>query len=89
MAQALRVPVDFLTDSGENAYYDKEIVERIDDIQKMDSTTKSALLNVFDSYIQNFKTKKAFIKQQSLICQALRFYKFKIIPIQYSTSCMC
>jgi len=47
---------------GENASYDKETVERINDIQKMDADTKNVLFNVIDTYIQNFKTKKAFTK---------------------------
>jgi transcriptional regulator with XRE-family HTH domain len=62
MAQAFGVTVDFLIGSGENASYDKETVERINDIQKMDTDTKNVLFNVIDTYIQNFKTKKAFAK---------------------------
>ncbi|GAA3626438.1 hypothetical protein GCM10022397_10240 [Flavivirga jejuensis] len=56
------VTVDFLIGEGENASYDKETVDRINDIQKMDNSTKSVLFNVIDTYIQNFKTKKAFAK---------------------------
>ena len=62
MTQAFGVTVDFLIGSGENASYDKETVERINDIQKMDADTKNVLFNVIDPYIQNFKTKKAFAK---------------------------
>ena len=62
MAQAFGVTVDFLIGSSENASYDKETVERINDIQKMDADTKNVLFNVIDTYIQNFKTKKAFAK---------------------------
>ncbi|AOM77214.1 hypothetical protein [Pedobacter steynii] len=54
------VTTDFLIGEGENASYDKEIVDRINDIQKMDAETKSILFNVIDTYIQNFKTKQAF-----------------------------
>ena len=60
MAKAFGVMVDFLIREGENASYDKETVERINDIQKMDADTKSVLFNVIDTYIQNFKTKQAF-----------------------------
>jgi hypothetical protein len=49
-----------LIGSGENASYDKETVERINDIQKMDSNTKSVLFNVIDTYIRDFKTKQAY-----------------------------
>ena len=62
MAQAFGVTVDFLIGSGENASYNKETVERINDIQKMDADTKNVLFNVIDTCIQNFKTKKAFAK---------------------------
>lgn len=62
MAKAFGVTIDFLIGEGENAVLDKEIVERINDIQKMDTGTKSILFNVMDTYIQNFKTKKAFAK---------------------------
>lgn len=62
MARAFGVKVDFLIGEGENASYEKETVERINDIQKMDADTQSVLFNVIDTYIQNFKTKKAFAK---------------------------
>ncbi|WP_443946627.1 helix-turn-helix domain-containing protein [Pedobacter sp. AW1-32] len=62
MARAFEVTVDFLIGEGENASYEKETVERINDIQKMDADTQSGLFNVIDTYIQNFKTKKAFAK---------------------------
>ncbi|QRY59771.1 helix-turn-helix domain-containing protein [Sphingobacterium siyangense] len=60
MAKAFGVTVDFLIGEVENASYDKETVERINDIQKMDADTQSILFNVIDTYIQNFKTKQAF-----------------------------
>jgi len=62
MAKAFGVTVDFLIGEGENASYDKETVQRINDIQKMDVNTKGILFNVIDTYIQNFKTKQAFVK---------------------------
>ena len=60
MAKAFGVTVDFLLGEGEYSSYDKDTVERIKNIQKMDSDTKSVLFNVIDTYIQNFKTKQAF-----------------------------
>lgn len=62
MAKAFGVTVDFLIGEGENASYDKETVDRINSIQKMDEGTKNVLFNVIDTYIQNFKTKQAFVK---------------------------
>lgn len=60
MAKAFEVTVDFLIGEGESASYDKQTVQRIDDIQKMDADTQNVLFNVIDTYIQNFKTKQAF-----------------------------
>jgi len=60
MAKEFGVTVDFLIGEGENASFDKDTVNRINDIQKMDEQTKSVLFNVIDTYIQNFKTKLAF-----------------------------
>jgi transcriptional regulator with XRE-family HTH domain len=62
MANAFGVTIDYLTGQSVNASFDKETVERINDIQKMDSNTRSILFNVIDTYIQNFKTKQAFAK---------------------------
>jgi len=60
MVKAFGVTVDFLLGEGEYSSFDKDTVERLQDIQKMDSNTKSVLFNVIDTYIQNFKTKQAF-----------------------------
>jgi hypothetical protein len=62
MTKFFGVTVDFLIGEGENASLDKDTVNRIDDIQKMDANTKNILFNVIDTYIQNFKTKLAFAK---------------------------
>lgn len=62
MAKAFDVTVDFLIGDGESSHYDKETVNRINAIQKMDSNTRSILFNLIDTYIQNFKTKQAFAK---------------------------
>lgn len=65
MAQAFGVTVDFLIGSGENASYDKETVEYINDIQKMNADTKNVLFKVIDTYIQNFKTKKLSLNNKA------------------------
>lgn len=62
MARAFDITVDFLIGEGESASFDKEIVARINDIQKMDDETKNILFNVIDTYIQHYKTKQAFAK---------------------------
>lgn len=62
IASAFGVSLDYLAGEGINASFDKRTVQRINDIQKMDADTQSVLFNVIDTYIQNFKTKKAFAK---------------------------
>jgi len=63
MAKVFDVTVDYLIGEGESASsYDKETVERINSIQKMDDGTRNILFNLIDTYIQNFKTKQAFAK---------------------------
>ena len=60
IAQAFEITVDFLLGEGEFAEYDKKIIDRINNIHKMDEQTRSILFNVIDTYIQNFRTKQAF-----------------------------
>ena len=60
MAKAFEVTVDFLVGEGEYSSYDKDTMDRLKSIQKLDINTKNILFNVIDTYIQNFKTKQAF-----------------------------
>lgn len=62
LADVFNVTVDFLVGNTLQASFDKETVNRINDIQAMDDKTKEVLFNVIDTYIQNFKTKQAFAK---------------------------
>lgn len=60
MAKAFGVTVDYLLGEGEYSSYDKDTIDRLKSIQKLDSNTKSVLFNLIDTYIQNFKSKQAF-----------------------------
>lgn len=60
MAKTFGVTVDFLLGESEYSSYDKDTIERIKNMQEMDSNTRSVLFNVIDTYIQNFKTKQMF-----------------------------
>jgi len=48
----------------------------------MDADTKNVLFNVIDTYIQNFKTKKAFAKQQ----KPESLLAFTFLYVRYGTS---
>ena len=50
MAKAFDVTVDYLLGEGEYSSYDKDTVERLKNIQKMDANTKGVLFNVIDTY---------------------------------------
>jgi len=74
MAKAFGVTVDFLIGEGENASYDKETVERINDIQKMDAETKSVLLNVIDTTSKISKLNRLSQNNQSPEFSGLCYY---------------
>lgn len=60
LAKIFNVSVDFLIGEGELSSFDKSLLKRIEDIEKLDSETKEHLFFLIDNVIQNFKTKKAF-----------------------------
>jgi hypothetical protein len=60
LAKVFNVSVDFLIGEGELTSYDKEVLKRIDDIERLDPYTKKHLFFLIDNIIQNFKAKKAF-----------------------------
>lgn len=60
IADVFEVSLDSLVGEGQNITFDKKIMERIKDIQNLDSDTQNILFNLIDTYIQNFKAKKAF-----------------------------
>jgi len=60
MAKAFDVSIDFLLGKSEYASYDKETIERLKGIQKMDSSTQSTLFDIIDTYIRDYKTRQAY-----------------------------
>lgn len=56
------VSVDYIIGEGVLSQYDKEVLKRIDDIEKLDDETKNKMFFLIDNIIQNFKTKQAFAK---------------------------
>lgn len=61
IAKVFNVSVDFLIGEGQLSNFDKDVLKRIEDIEKMDSNTKQHLFFLIDNVIQNYKTKQAFI----------------------------
>ncbi len=62
LAKVFNVSVDFIIGEGELSTFDKDLLKRIEDIEKLDQDTKQHLFFLIDNVIQNFKTKKAFSK---------------------------
>jgi len=62
LAKVFNVSIDFLLGEGQIANYDKAVLKRIEDIERLDSDTKNKLFFLIDNVIQNFKTKQAFAK---------------------------
>ena len=60
IAKTFNVTVDYLIGEGKMSTYDKEVIKRIEDIDKLDQNTKEHLFFLVDNIIQNFKTKQAF-----------------------------
>src|ERR1700677_5139472 len=60
IAHAFDVPVDYLLGEGKHAAYDKETVKRLEDIETLDTNTKSVLFNIIDAFLRDAKARKAY-----------------------------
>lgn len=60
IAKVFDVPVDYLLGEGKHASYDKDTVKRIEEIESMDGSTKSVLFNLIDTYLRDYKARKAY-----------------------------
>jgi hypothetical protein len=56
-----KCPIDYLVGKS-NLELDKNVINKIQDIQKMETNIRSISFNIIDTCIQNFKTKQAFAK---------------------------
>lgn len=60
LSEALDITVDYLIGKERFEKYDKEAIKRLEGIQKMDSTTKSKLFDIIDTYIRDSKARVAY-----------------------------
>lgn len=58
IADAFGVTIDYLIGKDKHAAYDKEVVKRIEDIQA--PNTKATFFNVIDTYLRDYKARKAY-----------------------------
>ena len=60
LADALNVTIDYLITGNGSAVMNKKNLQRLQDIQLLDSNKQNTLFDLIDTYIQNYKTKQAF-----------------------------
>ena len=58
MLRPVLISFDYLV-GGQSAHFDKEVLKRIEDIERLDQDTREKLFFLIDNVIQNFKTKQA------------------------------
>lgn len=61
LADAFQVNVDFIVGRGEYSVFDKDILIRMEAIQKLDSDVKKYLFFLIDNVVQNINAKKALL----------------------------
>lgn len=60
IARVFDVPVDYLLGEGKHAAYDKNTIKRIEDIEALDTQTKTAIFNIIDTFLRDAKARKAY-----------------------------
>lgn len=60
LADALGVTVDYLLGRERFGKYDKEAIQRLEGIQKLDEGTRSKLFDIIDTYIRDSKARTAY-----------------------------
>lgn len=60
IAESLGVSIDYLLGKERFGKYDKEAVQRLESIQKMDHETKRKLFDIIDTYIRDAKARAAY-----------------------------
>jgi transcriptional regulator with XRE-family HTH domain len=60
LSKVFNVSMDYMIGEGELSTIDKDLLKRIEDIEKVDDDTRKHLFFLIDNVIQNYKTKLAF-----------------------------
>ncbi|PCH75103.1 MAG: transcriptional regulator [Flavobacteriaceae bacterium] len=60
IADAFGVSLDYLVGEGVNASFDKKTVQRLQDIQNLDTETQKMLFRLIDTIIRDTKAKNAY-----------------------------
>lgn len=60
IADALGVSLDYLVGETSQISFDKRTLERIQELELLEESKKQTLYDLIDTYIRDFKTRKAF-----------------------------
>ena len=60
LARVFNVTVDYLLGENELSGINKDLLRRIEDIEKLDTETRTHLLFLIDNVLQNHQARKAF-----------------------------
>ncbi len=60
IADAFQVSLDYLVGEGINASFDKQTVNRLQEIQNMDLDSRQNLFSIIDAVIRDYKTRQAY-----------------------------
>jgi len=60
LSEALDVTVDYLLGKERFGKYDKEAVERLQEIQSLDDNTRKTLFSIIDTFVRDAKARVAY-----------------------------
>lgn len=60
LSEALEVTVDYLLGKERFGKYDKESVERLQEIQNLDDNTRKTLFSIIDTFVRDAKARVAY-----------------------------
>ena len=62
ISEALEVSLDFLVGKSSMLLKNVDMLERLEDIEKLPTTKQTELFNVMDAYLRDYRTSKAYKK---------------------------
>ncbi len=63
IADALEVSLDYLVGEGINSKLDKKTLKRLEELELLEEDKKHTLFDLIDTYIRDFKARKAYATQ--------------------------
>ncbi len=60
LSNVFDISVDFLIGKGKYANYNKETVKRLQEIESLDSNTRTTLFQLIDTFLRDAKTRQAY-----------------------------